>query len=103
MTPDYIVEGTSGGDLIDGPYTGDPEGDLIDNNDGNPTNPGAAGGDNDSVIAGAGNDTVLSSVGNDTVDAGSGSMKYMVVRATTASSAEQETIPSLVAIQLRQP
>ena len=70
--PDYIVEGTSGGDLIDGSYTGDPEGDLIDNNDGNPTNPGAAGGDNDSVVAGAGNDTVLSSVGNDTVDAGSG-------------------------------
>ena len=101
--PDYIVEGTSGGDLIDGSFTGDPEGDLIDNNDGNPTNPGAAGGDNDSVIAGAGNDTVLSSVGNDTVDAGSGSMKYMVVRATTASSVEQETIPSLVAIQSRQP
>ena len=32
--PNYIVEGTAGGDLIDGTYLGDPDGDLIDNNDG---------------------------------------------------------------------
>ena len=68
--PDYIVTGTSGGDLIDGSYTGDPDGDLIDNGDGNPLTPGV--GDNDSVVEGAGNDTIYSGLGDDTVDAGTG-------------------------------
>jgi Ca2+-binding RTX toxin-like protein len=67
---DYIVEGTSGGDLIDATYTGDPTGDKVDNNDGNPTSPGV--GDDDSIVAGAGDDTVLSGLGNDTVDGGTG-------------------------------
>ncbi|MDU8912956.1 Hint domain-containing protein [Aestuariicoccus sp. MJ-SS9] len=65
--PDYIVEGTSGADVIDASYGGDLEGDLIDNNDGNPLQPGTAGGDNDSVTAGAGNDYVASGAGDDTV------------------------------------
>ena len=67
---DYIVEGTSGGDLIDGTYTGDPTGDKVDNNDGNPLSPGV--GDSDSIVAGAGNDTVYSGAGDDTVDGGTG-------------------------------
>ncbi|QGY00073.1 hypothetical protein EI983_18105 [Roseovarius faecimaris] len=65
--PDYIVEGTSGDDVIDINYTGDLEGDRIDNNDGNPLQPGNAGGNNDSVTAGAGNDYVVSGFGDDTV------------------------------------
>jgi len=65
--PDHIVEGTSGDDVIDVDYAGDLEGDQIDNNDGNPLQPGAAGGDNDSVTAGAGNDYVDAGLGDDTV------------------------------------
>ncbi|PIE06354.1 MAG: type I secretion protein, partial [Rhodobacterales bacterium] len=33
MVRDGIVEGTGGNDVIDVDYTGDPEGDLVDNND----------------------------------------------------------------------
>jgi len=63
---DFVVEGTSGGDLIDLAYTGDPDGDMIDANDN-------AAGDNDDVVdAGAGDDTVISGEGDDTVFAGSG-------------------------------
>ncbi|UWQ12767.1 Hint domain-containing protein (plasmid) [Aliiroseovarius crassostreae] len=64
---DYIVEGTSGGDLIDGSYTGDPEGDLVDSND------HSDGSNDDSILAGAGDDTVLSGTGDDTVFGGTGS------------------------------
>ncbi len=64
---DGIVEGTSGNDLIDYNYTGDPEGDKIDHND-------AVDGcytDNDDLVhAFAGNDTVLAGVGQDTVYGG---------------------------------
>ena len=66
-TSDYIVEGTSGDDVIDANYKGDLEGDRIDNNDGNPLQPGTVGGENDSVTAGAGNDYVASGLGDDTV------------------------------------
>jgi Ca2+-binding RTX toxin-like protein len=59
--PDFIVEGTAGADLIDAGYTGDPEGDMIDNND------AADGSNDDLVFAGAGNDTVFAGNGNDTV------------------------------------
>lgn len=65
--PDYIVRGTSGGDLIDGTYVDPTDGDMVDNNDGNPTNPGTAGGNNDSILAGAGNDSVYAGSGDDTV------------------------------------
>ena len=64
-TSDYIVSGTDGDDLINAAYTGDMDGDRIDNDDGNPNSPGA--GDDDFVLAGSGNDVVLSAAGNDTV------------------------------------
>ncbi|SEK97755.1 Hint domain-containing protein [Pacificibacter marinus] len=66
---DGIVEGTDGDDLIDITYTGDPDGDMIDNNDAL-----LAGeeGDDDIVLAGAGDDTVLAGAGHDEVYGGSG-------------------------------
>ena len=71
----YIVEGTIGDDTIDFGYTGDPEGDMIDNNDaldGSNGDSVEAGAGNDSVNSGDGNDTVNLGSGNDTVDSGSG-------------------------------
>jgi Ca2+-binding RTX toxin-like protein len=69
-TPDGIVSGTSGDDLIDADYLGDPDGDRVDNNDGI----GVQGttGDADLIYAGAGNDTVFSGAGNDIVYGGTG-------------------------------
>ncbi|QGX99015.1 hypothetical protein EI983_12345 [Roseovarius faecimaris] len=64
--PDYTVSGTGGDDMIDVLYTGDPEGDRIDNGD------HSDGSDSDIVLAGAGNDVVLSGAGDDTVDGGTG-------------------------------
>ena len=66
---DGIVEGTGGDDLIDLAYTGDPEGDRIDNLD--EILPGE-GPNDDIVIAGDGDDTILSLDGSDDVDAGDG-------------------------------
>lgn len=66
---DGIVEGTAAGDLIDTAYTGDPDGDFIDNNDA--ILPGQAPQD-DIVLAYGGNDTVLAGEGNDSVTAGAG-------------------------------
>lgn len=66
---DGIVEGTTGADLIDTAYTGDPEGDLVDAGDA--ILPGDAP-DDDRIEAGAGNDTVLAGLGDDTVTAGTG-------------------------------
>jgi Ca2+-binding RTX toxin-like protein len=63
---DGIVQGTMGGDLIDLAYTGDPQGDRIDNSDA--LLPGEAPQD-DIVHAGAGNDTILSGLGNDDITA----------------------------------
>lgn len=68
---DFIVSGTAGDDVIDIFYTGDPR-DRVDDNDGNPLEPGAAGGDNDSIIAGAGNDIVNAGLGDDSVRGDSG-------------------------------
>lgn len=67
---DGIVEGSAGDDLIDINYTGDPEGDRIDNNDA--INP-ADGPNDDTVEAGDGDDTVLAGDGNDTIYGGDGS------------------------------
>jgi len=67
--PDGIVEGTSGDDLIDVAYTGDPDGDMIDAGDA--VLPGEAP-DDDIVLAGAGDDTVQSGLGDDEVYGGSG-------------------------------
>lgn len=64
--PDGVVEGTSGDDMIDPLYTGDPDGEKIDAGDG-------PGGSNDDLVqAGAGNDTVVAGEGNDTVFGGTG-------------------------------
>ena len=67
LTPqNWIVEGTGGADTIDSTYLGDPENELIDNND------HSDGSNDDSVQAGAGDDVVFSGLGDDTVDAGDG-------------------------------
>ncbi len=66
---DGYVDGTAGGDLIDTAYTGDPDGDFIDNDDA--ILPGDVGND-DNVRAGAGNDTVYAELGDDQVDGAEG-------------------------------
>jgi Ca2+-binding RTX toxin-like protein len=66
---DGTVLGTTGNDLIDAGYLGDPDGDRIDNDDA--ILPGFSGND-DLVLAGAGNDTVLAGAGHDEVYGGSG-------------------------------
>lgn len=68
--PDGIVEGTAGADVIDGRYLGDPDGDMVDANDGL----GVFGtvGDDDYIMAGAGNDLVTSGAANDIIYAGTG-------------------------------
>lgn len=76
---DGIVDGSSGGDLIDSSYAGDLQGDRVDNNDAVGYN-GTTGNDdyiraghgNDTVNSGAGNDQVYGGTGNDVVDAGAG-------------------------------
>ena len=75
--PDGYVDGTAGGDLINGSYT-DPDGDKIDANDA--LLPGAglnddyvrAGDGNDTISAGDGNDVVYAGNGNDSADGGNG-------------------------------
>lgn len=62
--PDGIVEGTDGDDMIDLAYTGDPEGDMIDNGDA--ILPGEDAED-DIVWAGAGDDTVKGGEGDDEI------------------------------------
>lgn len=64
--PDHVVQGTAGNDLIDAGYTGDPQGDMVDDGD------NAEGTDDDLIDAGAGNDTVHAGAGNDTVLGGAG-------------------------------
>lgn len=73
---DGVVAGSSGDDIIDASYTGDPENDLVD--DGVGTG-GAGMGDtidagagDDTVAAGAGADTVYGGAGRDTIDGGAG-------------------------------
>ncbi len=66
---DGTVEGTGGSDLIDVAYTGDPEGDRIDNDDA--ILPGDTG-DDDLVFAFGGNDTVIAGNGDDEVYGGTG-------------------------------
>ncbi|WP_427874984.1 Hint domain-containing protein [Pelagimonas varians] len=66
VVSDYVVSGRGGDDLIDAGYTGDPEGDRIDNAD------HSDGTDADSVEAGAGDDTIVAGAGDDTVHGGAG-------------------------------
>ncbi len=84
--PDGIVSGSSGDDLIDLAYTGDPEGDMVTTGDdviqagsGNDTifadqgNDTAHGGDGDDFISGGfGNDTLYGGAGNDTINGDEG-------------------------------
>ncbi|WGI22653.1 Hint domain-containing protein [Amylibacter sp. IMCC11727] len=80
---DGTVSGTDGNDVIDVNYTGDPDGDMIDNNDAVVGNAGSnddiveAGDGNDTVFAGQGNDTVFGGEGNDSIDGGSGNDTLM--------------------------
>ena len=67
--PDGIVSGTPGDDLIDLGYTGDPDGDRVDNGDA--ILPGDAP-DDDRIEAGGGDDTVFAGHGDDSVDGGDG-------------------------------
>ncbi|MGB0902519.1 Hint domain-containing protein [Halocynthiibacter sp.] len=70
---DGIVSGTSGDDIIDKNYEGDPHGDKVDNSDAVNNHFGANDGSNDDYIqAGAGNDTINSANGNDHIEAGTG-------------------------------
>jgi len=64
---DGYVDGTSGDDLIDASYTGDPDGDMIDAGDA--VLPGQAP-DDDIVNAGAGDDTIIGGAGADTMSGG---------------------------------
>lgn len=57
--------------MIDTSYLGDLNGDLIDNDDGNPMSP--AEGNDDLINAGLGNDTILGGLGNDTLIGNAGS------------------------------
>ncbi len=59
---DDLVEGTDGDDVIDASYSGDPEGDAID--DGHGSGPSGQG---DEVEAGGGDDTVLAGAGDDLI------------------------------------
>ncbi|WP_164492071.1 cadherin-like domain-containing protein, partial [Thioclava indica] len=69
QTLDGIVSGTSGDDLIDYSYTGDPQGDMVDHDDAILPHDTA----NDDIIeAGAGDDIVYAGAGNDLVDGGAG-------------------------------
>ncbi|MGJ8605157.1 MAG: Hint domain-containing protein [Marivita sp.] len=69
LTPDGVVEGTAGADVITTGYTGDPDGDFVDNNDA--ILPGTTG-DDDSILSFGGDDNVLAGDGNDTVFGGAG-------------------------------
>ncbi|TDE38431.1 Hint domain-containing protein [Antarcticimicrobium sediminis] len=64
-----IVEGDATDNRIDAAYTGDPDGDMIDNGDANL--PGEAP-DDDIVDAGAGDDFIEAGEGDDEIYAGSG-------------------------------
>ncbi|MBM1892438.1 tandem-95 repeat protein [Sulfitobacter pseudonitzschiae] len=77
-TRDGVVDGDNNANVINAAYTGDPEGDKIDNNDaiigtdtGDQDIVDARGGD-DKVYAGADDDEVYAGAGNDTVYGGTG-------------------------------
>jgi len=77
--PDGIVDGTTGNDLIDTAYLGDPQGDRVDNNDALGVQGTTGDGDvingfqgNDTIRAGAGDDIVDGGAGNDVISGGAG-------------------------------
>lgn len=64
--PDHVVSGTAGDDRINGAYTRDPGGDMIDAGD------SPDGSDDDLIDAGAGDDAVYGGLGEDTIFGGDG-------------------------------
>lgn len=77
--PDGIVDGTTGNDLIDTAYLGDPQGDRVDNNDALGVQGTTGDGDvingfqgNDTIYAGAGDDIVDGGADNDVISGGAG-------------------------------
>ena len=76
VVSDGTVSGTSGDDIIDASYDGDPENDFVDGGDGTGTNRNEdiidAGAGNDTVFAGDENDTVFGRGGDDTIFGGTG-------------------------------
>lgn len=69
-SPDGIVRGTTGDDVIDDVYVDSADSDVIDGGDGSGI--GGTTGDGDDVLAGAGNDLVRSGAGDDIVSGESG-------------------------------
>lgn len=67
---DGIVEGSGLSEVIDGSYTGDAEGDMVDANDAIGVN--GTTGDDDYILAYGGDDTINSGAGDDIVDGGTG-------------------------------
>ena len=63
LAQDGIVEGTTGNDLINAAYAGDPDGDMVDNND---AILGVA--DEDVIIGGGGNDTIYGGADDDSIE-----------------------------------
>lgn len=76
VVSDGTVSGTSGDDIIDASYDGDPENDFVDGSDGTGPNRNEdiidAGAGNDTVFAGDENDTVFGRGGDDTIFGGTG-------------------------------
>jgi Ca2+-binding RTX toxin-like protein len=75
QSANFIVEGSSGDDIIDVNYTNDPGGDLVDANDhsdGSHSDVIESYQGNDSIDAGLGNDTVWAGADDDFVDGGVG-------------------------------
>ncbi|MEC7765239.1 MAG: Ig-like domain-containing protein [Pseudomonadota bacterium] len=70
LVNDGIVEGTTGDDLIDTNYTGDPEGDMVDADDN--IFPGK-GPDDDIIYGYEGDDTIYAGDGDDEIYGGDGS------------------------------
>ncbi|MEE2944946.1 MAG: Hint domain-containing protein [Pseudomonadota bacterium] len=66
--PDGIVEGTAAGDLIDGTYLDDPDGDRVED-DGVVIR---AGDGDDTIVGGDGDDNVDGGIGNDEAELGQG-------------------------------
>ncbi|NGM46659.1 hypothetical protein G5B31_14050 [Rhodobacter sp. SGA-6-6] len=69
--PDYVVQGTAAGDVIDGAYTGDPDGDRVDHAD------NQTGGEADLIFGYSGNDTIHAGQGDDTVYGGTGDDSFV--------------------------
>jgi Ca2+-binding RTX toxin-like protein len=63
---DFIVEGSALGETIGTAYSGDPNGDFVDNGD------GIGGSQDDTILAYGGDDIVLAGLGDDSVLGGTG-------------------------------